>query len=80
MGLQTTQANIGQDLNSTNDLKVEPLSGEMSVVAQYLDISALVLEIDPGMGVAPDQHGEEDARDGAGHQHDYDAKEPVVTQ
>ena len=45
----------------------------------YLDVSALVFEVDPRVRVAPDEESEKEARRGDGDQHENEAKEAAVT-
>ena len=49
------------------------------LVRFYLDIFCLVFEVNPRVGVAPDQNGEKEGADNSRHQHDEQAKQSFPT-
>ena len=46
------------------------------LVVGYLDVFALVLEVDPGVRVAPDEQGEDERADRGRDQHDDQPQQP----
>ena len=49
-------------------------------IVPHLDIFAFVLEVDPGVGVAPDQEREEEGAHAGRHQHQHQAQQALVAR
>ena len=50
------------------------------ITESHLDVSSFMLEVDPGVRVAPDEDGEEQSGQGRGQQHDDQAEEAAVAE
>ena len=59
-------------------IKGSPILKKNIVTSTHLDIFPLVLEVDPGVRVAPDQDGEDEGAQRGRDQHDHQAEQALV--